>query len=366
MDDSKREHTATRSVFGHLPDGREVAAVTLANPRGLSITVIAYGATVQSVILPDRNGNVADVALGHSTLDGYLAKRQYFGATVGRFANRIAAGRFTLDGRDCHTPCNDGANALHGGDVGFDMAVWTIADCTASSANASVTLRHISPDGDQGYPGRLTVDCTYTLNAHDTLTIDHRATTDAPTIVSITNHTYWNLAGEGSPAGAMGHVVTLFADDFLPTDAGAIPTGEVRPVEGTPFDFRQPHSVGARVRDANDPQIAIGRGYDHTWVFGDAITPDVRPMARVIEPQSGRGFDLSSNQPGLQFYSGNFLDATSRGKANQLYRAGDAIVFEPQSFPDTPNHPAFGSARLAPGETYRNTIVYRFTTDALT
>ena len=353
--------TAKRSVFGHLPDGREVAAVTLANAHGVSATLISYGASIQSVMLPDRFGQAADVALGYATIEEYLAKPQYFGATVGRFANRIAKGRFTLDGQAYQVPVNNGPNSLHGGTVGFDKVLWTVTDMR-SGPTASVTLRYVSRDGDQGYPGMMTVDATYSLDELNELTIDYRATTDRPTIANITNHTYWNLAGEGSATGAMGHQVTIPAETFLPTDAGAIPTGERRPVAGTVFDFRTAHAVGERVRDAADEQIVFGRGYDHNWIVGERVTPDLHLMARVAEPLSGRGFELLSNQPGLQFYSGNFLDATSHGKSNRLYREGDAIVMEPQIFPDTPNQPAFGSARLAPGQVYRNTIVYRFTT----
>ncbi len=352
---------AKRSTFGTLADGREVAAVTLTNRAGTSATLIAYGASIQSVILADRTGAPADIALGHRTIADYVAKPQYFGSTVGRFANRIARGRFTLDGRAYQTSVNNGENSLHGGTVGFDKVLWEVRE-VKSGPTASVTMRHVSRDGEQGYPGTLTVDATYSLDERDQLTIDYRATTTAPTIVNVTNHAYWNLGGEGSAGGAMGHLVTIPADNFLPTDAGAIPTGELKPVAGTVFDFREPRAVGARVRDASDPQIVFGRGYDHNWVVGRAVTPDLHLMARVSDPVSGRGFELLSNQPGLQFYSGNFLDATSAGKAGQLYRAGDAIVMEPQLFPDTPNRPEFPTARLQPGQTYRNRIVYRFTT----
>ncbi len=353
--------TARRSVFGSLPGGREVTAVTLSNAHGVAATLISYGATIQSVMLPDRAGHLADVALGYATIDEYLAKPQYFGATVGRFANRIAKGQFTLDGHAYQVPVNNGPNSLHGGTVGFDKVLWTVTDVT-SGPTASVTMRYVSRDGDQGYPGTMTVDATYSLDERDQLTIEYRATTDRPTIANITNHAYWNLAGEGTTVGAMGHLVTIPAQAYLPTDVGAIPTGERKPVAGTVFDFRTPRAVGDRVREASDQQIVFGRGYDHNWIVGAAVTSDLHPMAHVREPVSGRGFDLLSNQPGLQFYSGNFLDATSHGKAGKLYREGDAIVMEPQIFPDTPNQPAFGSARLVPGQVYRNTIVYRFTT----
>ena len=352
---------AARSNFGRLPDGQAVEMVTLTNRAGVSATLMTYGASIQSVLLPDGAGRTVDVAIGYPTLQEYLDKPQYFGSTVGRFANRIARGRFTLDGRAYQVPVNNGENSLHGGTQGFDKVNWTVTS-VKSGPTASVTMRYVSPDNDQGYPGKLTVDCTYSLDERNQLTIEYRATTDAPTIVNITNHAYWNLAGEGSPRGAMGHLVTIPAETFLPTDAGAIPTGEFRAVAGTPFDFREPRAVGDRVRDAGDQQILFGRGYDHNWVVGREVTRDLHLMARVVEPESGRGFELLSNQPGLQFYSGNFMDATGRGKDGRLHRMGDAVVFEPQIFPDTPNRPAFGSARLAPGQTYRNVMAYRFTT----
>lgn len=351
---------AKKGSFGTLPDGRAVESVTLTNGRGVSARVIAYGATLQSVILPDAAGKPADIALGYPSIDKYLSKPQYFGGTVGRYANRIAAGTFTLDGRTYHTPTNDGANSLHGGTTGFDKVLWQVM-ALKSGPTASVTLRHVSRDGEMGYPGTLTVDATYSLDENNNLSIDYKATTDKATIVNITNHAYWNLSGEGSANGAMGTVLTIPADSYVPTDAGSIPTGELKPVAGTVFDFRSPHVVGERVRDASDQQIVFGRGYDHNWVVGKTVTADQHLMARVVDPASGRGFELWSNQPGVQFYSGNFLDGTSSGKSERIYRAGDAIVLEPQIFPDTPNHPAFGSARLAPGQTYRNTMTYRLT-----
>jgi len=348
--------TATRTTFGMLPDGRAVPAVTLTNGHGLSATVIAYGATLQAMVLPDAKGRPADVALGYATIEDYLAHPQYFGATVGRYANRIARGRFSLGNRSFQVPVNNGANSLHGGSRGFDKLLWDVVEADGDH----VTLRHVSPDGEMGYPGTLTATATYRLSEDDRLTISYSATTTAPTIVNITNHAYWNLSGEGSANGAMGHVVTIPADSFLPTDAGAIPTGERRSVTGTPFDFRAGHAVGDQVRDANDQQLVFGRGFDHNWIVGERITSALHLTARVADPLSGRNFELWSNQPGVQFYSGNFLDGTTSGKARRIYRAGDAVVLEPQLFPDTPNQPAFGSAQLAPGETYRNIIEYRF------
>jgi len=327
----------------------------------MSATLISFGAGIQSVILPDREGRPADIALGHDTLEEYLGKREYLGATVGRFANRIAGGRFSLDGRQYQSTLNDKQNALHGGTRGFDQVLWEIRR-VKSGPTASVTMRYVSPDGDQGYPGEMTVDATYSLDERNQLTIEYEAKTTKPTIANITNHAYWNLAGEGSTLGAMGHVVTIPAETFLPTDAGSIPSGAFQSVENTPFDFRTPRAIGDRVRDAANQQIAFGRGYDHNWVIGREVTRGLHLMARVQEPVSGRSFELLSNQPGLQFYSGNFLDGQTIGKSNRIYRMGDAIVMEPQLFPDTPNQAGFPSARLNPGPTYRNVMVYRFST----
>lgn len=346
-------------IFGTLPNGEGVAAVTLGNRRGMQARIISYGASLQAVLAPDRDGTLADVALGHATLDPYLRQPQYFGSTVGRVANRIAGGRFTLDGRDYQVPVNNGANSLHGGVQGFDKANWALIEAGA----ARVVLRHVSPDGDQGYPGALTVTATYALDEGNALSVDYRATTDRTTIVNLSNHAYWNLAGEGAAEGALGQWLTIPADHYLPTDPGSIPTGEFRAVEGTVFDFRRPRLIGADVRDASDEQIRIGLGYDHNWVVGRAVADEPRLLARLEHPGSGRVMETLSNQPGVQFYSGNFLDGSSSGKAGRLYRMGDAVALEPQMFPDAPNRPEFGSLRLEPGETYRNVIVWRFSTN---
>ncbi len=347
----------SRAEFGRLPDGRTVEAVTLRGSHGISATVLNYGAALQSLVTPDREGKLADITLGYASLEGYLEKSEYFGATVGRFANRIAHGRFTLDGQKYQTPLNNNGHALHGGDRGFDKVLWEIAE-TGKGDVASVTMRYVSPHGDQGYPGTLTTFATYSLKGNE-LTIEYRATADRPTIVNITNHAYWNLAGDDAAVGAMDHVLTIPAEHYMPVDKGLIPLGELRPVAGTVFDFRKPMAIGARVRDAREPQLVAGRGYDHNIVIARDAARELRLHARVAEPTSGRSFELWSNQPGVQFYSGNFLDATVTGKSQRVYRQGDAFVLEPQIFPDTPNRPEFGSARLAPGETYRNVIVYR-------
>ena len=349
-----------RERFGTLANGAHVEAITLFNDRGLRARIITYGAAIQSMIVPDRDGRAADVTLGCPTLQGYLAKSEYFGATVGRVANRIAGGRFTLDGKTYQTPVNNGANSLHGGTTGFDKRIWTVVS-VKDGARPSVTLQLVSADGDQGYPGTLTVRAVYSLEP-DAIKVEYKATTDRPTVVNLSNHAYWNLAGEGSADGAMGHLLTIPAEHYSPTDAGAIPTGAFQPVTGTVFDFRRPTAVGARVRTGTDQQIVYGKGYDHNWVVARTASRAPRLLAHVEEPRSGRVMEVLSNQPGIQFYSGNFLDGTVIGKAGNIYRQGDAIVLEPQMFPDTPNRPDFGSVRLNPGQTYRNTILFRFST----
>jgi aldose 1-epimerase len=347
-----------RAPFGTLPNGDKVEAVTLAGPGAIQARILTYGASIQSLLAPDRHGALADVALGHGTLAPYLERPHYMGSTVGRVANRIARGRFTLDGRDYQVPVNNGPNSLHGGAVGFDKRNWELLHNDATS----VALRLVSADGDQEYPGTLTVTATFSLGGENELSVEYAATTDRTTIVNLSNHAYWNLAGEGALQGAMEHLLTIPADHYLPTDAAAIPTGEVRPVDGTPFDFRRPRRIADRVRDVSDEQIRFGRGYDHNMVVDREVSPEPRLLARLEDPQSGRAMDLLSNQPGVQFYSGNFLDGTLSGKAGRLYRMGDSVVLEPQMFPDTPNRPAFGSLRLDPGQTYRNVIIWRFST----
>lgn len=350
---------AHRAVFGHLSDGAPVEAITLVGRKGMSATILSYGATLQSLIVPDRDGVLADVTLGHATLAGYLGQPQYLGSSVGRVANRIAGGRFVLDGEEYAVPCNNGPNALHGGPGGFDKALWDVL-AVRSVPEPMVRFKHISPDGDQGFPGELTVTATYTLSDAGALTIDYAATTDRATIVNLTNHAYWNLAGEGSEAGAMDHVLMIPAAYFLPTDASAIPTGELCPVEGTPFDFREPAAIGARVSDTAHEQIRIGSGYDHNWVVARERSDTPRLVAQLSHPASGRTLDVLSTEPGVQFYSGNFLDGSSTGKSGKCYRTGDGIALEPQMFPDTPNRPEFGSIRLEPGEAYHHRIVFSF------
>ena len=352
--------TASREPFGRTPQGDAVELVTL-DAADVRVRILTLGAAIQAVITPGRDGETADVALGFSTLAGYLNLTAYMGVTVGRVANRIAGGRFVLDGAEHRVPLNDGPNSLHGGTEGLDRRVWEIVSLSDEPA-PTLVLRCVSADGDQGYPGELTVTATYRLSTDGVLSLDYTATTDRPTVVNISSHAYWNMAGEGAPGGAMGNILTLYADEYLPTDPTAIPTGEFRSVEGTPFDFRQPTPVGLRVRDASEEQIVFGKGYDHNWVVSRETAPEPRPVARLEDPVSGRAMELWSDQPGVQMYSGNFLDGSFAGKSGRLYRQGDAVVLEPQMFPDTPNQPAFGSVRLDPGQTYRNRIRFRFFT----
>jgi len=353
---------AKRENFGSMPDGRKVDAVVLSNAHGMTARIIALGASIQSLAAPDRNGKSANIALGYATLADYLGNPQYFGATVGRYANRIAKGKFTLDGHAYSVPVNNGVNSLHGGSKGFDKVLWTVGEVKHDADKASVTLSYVSPDGDMGYPGKLTATVTYTLDEANHLSIDYRATTDKTTIVNLSNHAYWNLSGEGS-GSVMEHRLTIPGEAYLPVDAGSIPTGEIRKVAGTPFDFRQAKPIGRDIR-TNDVQLLNGHGYDHNWVISKDEAPALRVVARVEDPASGRVLTLKSSKPGLQFYSGNFLDGTTVGTGGHVYRQGDAFVLEPQLYPDTPNQASFGSARLEPGHEYRNLIVYEFTTES--
>ena len=348
-----------RETFGTLPDGQTVEAIVLTNGNGMRVRILAYGALVQELTVPGRDGP-ADVVLGYDGMEGYLKASNYFGASVGRYANRIGAGRFSLGNRTYQLAANDGPNALHGGVQGFDKHLWTIADTAADADGASVTLTYLSPDGEEGYPGALSVSATYRLTETNELSIEYRATTDAPTIVNLTNHSYFNLAGASAGVSILDQVLTIPADAYTPVDATLIPTGEFRPVAGTAFDFRSPIRIGDRIRDGGDEQLRVGRGYDHNWVVSRRPVEGLQLLARMEDPASRRVMEIYSNQPGIQFYSGNFLDGTVTGKGGTIYRMGDGLCLEPQIFPDTPNKPDFGTAELRPGEVYENRIVYRF------
>ncbi|WP_167954442.1 aldose epimerase family protein [Sphingomonas jejuensis] len=350
--------TAERSRFGTMPDGTVIEAVTLTGENGVSARIIALGATLQSLNAPDREGRVADVTLGYDDLESYVGKPNYWGQTIGRYANRIAGGRFVLDGRTYQLQQNDGTNSLHGGADGFDKRVWRITN-VASGPRASVTLALTSPDGDQGYPGTLQATVTYTLDDAGSLAIDYAATSDRPTIVNLTNHALFNMAGEGSPTSTLSQRLTIPAARYLPVDEKLIPTGELRPVAGTVFDFQQGRLLGDGLRDGRDPQIVVGHGWDHNWVLDKGTTAQPELAARLEDPASGRVLEVLTTEPGLQFYSGNFLDGSLVGKQGHVYRMTDGLAFEPQKFPDTPNQPAFGSARVEPGRPYRHSMIYR-------
>ncbi len=346
--------SARRIAFGTL-DGAPAEAIDL-TAGALSARILPLGATLQSLCVPDRDGIPADVVLGFDDVQSYRDRPSWFGVTVGRYANRIAGGRFTLDGRNHVLETNNAPNHLHGGSDGFDQRLWDVADTGSDADGAWVRLTLTSPDGDAGYPGTLHASATYTVTP-DALTIDYAATSDAPTVVNLTNHAFFDLSGTGD---ALRHRLTIAADQFLPVDATSIPTGERRGVAGTPFDFRVPHAIGDRVRDGRDDQIAIGRGYDHNFIVrGEAGI--LRPAAELVDPASGRTMTLSITAPGLQLYSGNFLGGAEPGKGGRLYRQGDAVCLEPQAWPDTPNRPDFPSARLDPGATWRSSMRFAFT-----
>jgi len=354
--------TAERAPFGKLADGTRIDAVTLTGANGVSATIISFGATLQSFKVPDRNGKIADIELGYDTLEEYVARPNYWGATIGRYANRIAGGHFELDGKSYQLPLNDnGVNSLHGGSMGWDRLPWRIVSVTQGKV-ASVKLEITSPAGDQGYPGTVHATATYSLDDAGNLVIDYDATTDAPTIINMTNHAIVNLAGEGAERGVLGERLTVPASRFTPVNAKLIPTGEMRPVAGTVFDFTKGRVIGDGIRDGKDQQIVYGRGYDHNFVLDAGLTAQPKLAAKLEDPQSGRVLEVLSTEPGVQVYTGNFLDGTYVGKAGHVYRMGDGIALEPQRFPDTPNHPAFGSAELVPGKPYHHRIIFRVST----
>jgi aldose 1-epimerase len=355
---SAQAATALREVAGTLTDGTKVEAITLANSRGIRARILTYGATLQSLIAPDRKGTKADIILGQATARDHELQQTYLGVTVGRYANRIAKGQFTIDGVTYKLPLNNGANSLHGGGKGFDRVNWTI-EAVKSGPVASVVLKHLSPDGTLGYPGAIDATVTYALDDKGDLRISFDATTSKPTILNMTNHALFNLAGDGAPQGAMFHKLMIPAKRYTPVDAGLIPTGELRMVKGSVFDFTTGRILNDGLRDAQDEQIRLGRGYDHNFVLDKGQTATPQLAARLEDPESGRVIEVLSTEPGLQLYSGNFLDSTVTGKHGQLYRMGDGIALEPQKFPDTPNQPRFGSARVDPGKPYRHVMIYR-------
>ncbi len=343
-----------KEQFGTLLDGRPIELHTLSNPKGTVVKISNYGGIVVNIRVPDAKGAMGDVVLGYDTLIEYLKESPYFGCLVGRYGNRIAKGKFTLNGQQYTLATNNYPNHLHGGKVGFDKVVWK-AHAYRSKLGPSLELKYVSKDGEEGYPGTLSVTALYTLTDKDELRLDYTATTDKETVVNLTQHSYFNLAGGGS---ILGHEVMINASKFTPVDSTLIPTGELKPVEGTPFDFRKATTIGARI-NRDDEQLRFGKGYDHNWVI-DKKEGELSLMARITEPKSGRVLEVLSTEPGLQFYSGNFLDGSLIGKGSRPYNFRYGFCMEPQHFPDSPNQPNFPSVVLRPGQTYRNTIVYKF------
>lgn len=346
----------TKQAFGKTADGREINLYTLTNKNGMTVAITNYGGIVQSIKTPDRNGKLDDIVLGFETADGYLKEHPYFGALIGRYGNRIAKATFTLNGQVYKLAANDGPNHLHGGIRGFDKQLWSARE-SAEPASQRLELTYVSKDGEEGYPGTLSTTVVYTLTDENELRIDYTATTDKDTVLNLTNHSYFNLAGQGS-SDILGHQIMIAADRFTPVDATLIPTGELKPVEGTPFDFRKATAIGARI-NAQDEQITRGRGYDHNFVLNRAGS-DLALAARVTEPTSGRVMEVLTTQPGVQFYTGNFLDGSLRGKGGKVYGHRSGLCLETQHFPDSPNRPEFPSTVLRPGEKYTSTTIYRF------
>ncbi len=345
----------SRAPFGQV-DGKNVFLYRLINTHGMEVRAMSYGATIVSLRVPDRNGQSDDVVLGFDTLDGYLAPEPYFGAVVGRYGNRIAKGQFTLDGATYHLATNNGPNHLHGGVKGFDKVVWE-AEPFDRDGSSGIVFTHVSPDGDEGYPGTLNARVTYTLTPDNELIVEYSATTDKATPINLTQHSYFNLAGAGT-RDILEHRLTLDADRFTPVDARLIPTGEIAAVDGTPFDFRRPTAIGARI-GADHPQLKYGNGYDHNWVL-NGTAGQFRHAASVEEPTTGRTLDVSTTEPGVQFYTGNFLDGTLTGRSGRVYKQRYGFCLETQHFPDSPNHSAFPSTILRPGERYQSRTVFAF------
>lgn len=361
-----QQETATESVepsvreepYGTTQAGEAATLYTLTNANGVEAQITNYGGIVVSLRVPDRNGNLADVVLGRSSLADYEEASPYFGAIVGRYGNRIAGGTFTLGEQTYTLAQNDGQNHLHGGERGFDKRVWNVVGVSQDSA-AGLTLTYVSQDMEEGYPGTLNVEVTYTLRNDNALAIDYRATTDKPTIVNLTNHSYFNLTGDAHN-DILNHVLMINADQFVPVDSTLIPTGELRPVEGTPLNFLEPTAIGKNI-DADDQQLTFGQGFDHCWVL-NRDGGELSLAATVYEPNSGRFMEVMTTEPGIQFYSGNFLDGTVVGKYGIAYQQRHGFCLETEHFPDSPNQPEFPSVVLNPGETYTTRTVYKFST----
>ena len=344
------------SSFNSIPfgkaDGKAVTLYTLKNSKGAEAQICNYGGIVTSLKVADKNGNFSDVVLGYDNLEGYIKATPYFGCLVGRYGNRIAGGKFNLNGKEYTLAQNNDKNSLHGGLKGFDKVVWDVAKVTDNS----LALRYVSMDGEEGFPGTLSVTAIYTLTEDNALRLDFSATTDKDTHCNLTHHSYFNFAGKGD---ILGHVVTINADKFTPVDANLIPTGELRAVKGTPLDFTLPTVVGARIGN-DDEQLKLGKGYDHNWVLNQKSVGALPHAATVIEPTSGRVMDVWTTEPGMQFYTGNFLDNTITGKGGWTYAFRNGFCMEPQHYPDSPNQASFPTTVLKPGQIYKNTIIYKF------
>jgi len=338
--------------FGQTPDGQAVDLVTMTNACGIEARIITFGGIIISMKTPDREGKLGDVVLGFDKLDGYTKEHPYFGAIIGRYGNRIGAGKFTLDGVEYELATNNGANHLHGGIKGFDKVVWKIEGTKAEGDEAILKLSYLSKDGEEGYPGNLKCTVTYTLTADNELKIRYEATTDKPTVLNLTNHSYWNLAGQGT-GDILWHELMLNADRYTPVDEGLIPTGELKSVKDSPMDFTEPKAIGSRIK-----QVDIG-GYDHNFAL-NGETGQMKLCAEVYEPTSGRVMEIHTTEPGVQFYTGNFLDGTLTGKGGKVYQKHYAFCLETQHFPDSPNKPNFPSVVLKPGEKYDIITVHKF------
>ena len=347
--------TVTKQTYGTTSAGENVDLYTLRNSKGVEAKITNYGGILVSLKVPDRNGKFDDVVLGFNDLDSYVAKNDpYMGALIGRYGNRIAKGRFTLNGVEYKLAVNNGENHLHGGIKGFDKVVWTGREMK-TTAGPAVLLTYLSKDGEEGYPGNLSVRVVYTLTNNNELKIDYSATSDKDTVTNLTHHSYFNLAGEGN-GDILSHVVKINADRFVPTDAGSIPTGELKSVTGTPFDFLKPMTIGARINQ-DDEQLKFGNGYDHTWVINGR---GMRLAAEAYEATSGRVMQVWTTEPGVQFYTGNFLNGTLTGKSGKIYARRNGFCFETQHYPDSPNQPSFPTTTLKKGATYKSTTIYRF------
>ena len=350
--------TGRQDQFGVSPEGVTIDRYTLANAHGLSTTIMTYGGTLLSVHAPDRNGRAGDVLLGFDTLAPYLDEHPYFGSLIGRYGNRIARGRFTLNGTTYTLVCNNGPNHLHGGPNGFHRRIWSARE-GGSEQEPSLELSYVSQDGEEGYPGAVSVTVVYTVTTANELRIDYVATTDQDTVINLTNHAYFNLAGSGD---ILGHQLELAAPHFVPIDETSIPLGELRPVDGTPMDFTRPMAIGARIGAADEQIRHASGGYDHTWAL-DTQPGELGFGGRLSEASSGRVMEVYTTEPGIQFYSGNMLDGSLTGKGGQVYEKHAGLCLETQHYPDSPNQPLFPSTVLHPGETYRQTTLYRFSID---